>query len=215
MPSSSDQTRVGRTLTLGGGAEASPEAETSNSRSPSSSESAANQGAGFAVLLNFVGAGVLDNFRQQAIAGVLNGAAPVLFDLRINQPPEMRCKALVRTFLVHSHQPRVTDHIGGETAFDGLFHGLPQPRDHSRTLTLGTEGKSHVRRRPWSAGAAHLRKIGRAPQVTTPKLGRNSGKFQTAVWDIVWRIETRTGRIGEGGMRRPAGTARNHLRATR
>src|ERR1700746_3473832 len=33
MPSSSDQTRVGRTLTLGGGAEASPEAETSNSRS--------------------------------------------------------------------------------------------------------------------------------------------------------------------------------------
>src|SRR5467141_1590364 len=33
MPSSSDQTRVGRTLTLGGGAESSLEAETSNSRS--------------------------------------------------------------------------------------------------------------------------------------------------------------------------------------
>jgi hypothetical protein len=33
IPSSSDQTRVGRTLTLGGGAEASPEAETLNSRS--------------------------------------------------------------------------------------------------------------------------------------------------------------------------------------
>jgi hypothetical protein len=63
--------------------------------------------------------------------------------------------------------------------------------DHSRTLTLRTGGKSHVQQLPRSAGAAHQRKIGPTPQVTAPQLGRNSGKFQTAVWDIVWWIETR------------------------
>ena len=45
-----------------------------------------------------------------------------------------RCALLAveRASLVGSHQPRVSRHIGGEdrgkTAFDGLFHDLPQPR---------------------------------------------------------------------------------------
>jgi hypothetical protein len=43
----------------------------------------------------------------------------------------MRLEALERAFLVGAHQSRVARHIGGEdrgeTAFDGLFHSLPQP----------------------------------------------------------------------------------------
>jgi hypothetical protein len=39
----------------------------------------------------------------------------------------MRFEAFERPFLVGSHQPRITRHIGGEdrgeTAFDGLLHG--------------------------------------------------------------------------------------------
>jgi hypothetical protein len=49
------------------------------------------------------------------------------------------------------------------------------------------------------ASRAHLRKIGSTPQVTAPRLGRNSGKFQTAVWDIVWWIETRALGMGRAG----------------
>jgi hypothetical protein len=37
---------------------------------------------------------------------------------------------------------------------------------------------------------AHLRRIRLTPQVTALKIGRNPGKFQSAVWDIVRRIET-------------------------
>jgi hypothetical protein len=50
-------------------------------------------------------------FRQQAVAGVLYSTAPALRDLRINQLPDMRFKALVRPLLVHTHQPRVARHI--------------------------------------------------------------------------------------------------------
>ena len=52
--------------------------------------------------------------------------------IRIDHFAEMRPQALVRPLLVRPHQPRVTRHIGGkdrgETAFDGLLHGLPQGR---------------------------------------------------------------------------------------
>jgi len=43
--------------------------------------------------------------RQQAVARILYGAAPVLFDLRLNQLPEMRPEAFVRPLLVRPHQP--------------------------------------------------------------------------------------------------------------
>jgi hypothetical protein len=33
------------------------------------------------------------------------------------------------------------------------------------------------------------------------KLGGNAGKFQTAVSGILWRIDTRARRIGEGRMK--------------
>ena len=68
-------------------------------------------------------------FRQHAVAGVLDDAAPVLLDLRIDQLTEMRLQALVRAFLVHPHQTRVARHIGGEdrgkTA--GRGHGCGSP----------------------------------------------------------------------------------------
>ena len=53
-------------------------------------------------------------FHQQAVAGVLYRAAPVLPDLRLNQLPVMRPEALVRAFLVRPHQTRVARHIGGK-----------------------------------------------------------------------------------------------------
>jgi hypothetical protein len=53
-------------------------------------------------------------FHQQAVAGVLNDAAAVLLDLRINQLAQMCFEAFVRPLLVDSHQPRVARNIGGE-----------------------------------------------------------------------------------------------------
>src|SRR6516165_11467485 len=62
----------------------------------------------------------------------------------------MRLEALERAFLVRSHQPRVAGHVGGkdrgETAFDGLLHGLPSGADHSTTATAGTEEWILIRR---------------------------------------------------------------------
>jgi hypothetical protein len=56
----------------------------------------------------------------------------VLLDLWVDELAAMRLEAFERAFLVRSHQPRVARHIGGEdrgeTAFDGLLHGLPLPR---------------------------------------------------------------------------------------
>ena len=53
-------------------------------------------------------------FRQQTVTGILDDAATVLRDLRINQLPEMRLEALVRALLVGLHQTRIARHIGGE-----------------------------------------------------------------------------------------------------
>jgi hypothetical protein len=62
-------------------------------------------------------------------AGGLNDAPAMLPDLRVDELAAMRFEAFERPFLVDSHQSRVARHIGcenrGETAFDGLLHGLP------------------------------------------------------------------------------------------
>ena len=42
--------------------------------------------------------------REQAVAGVLHSTAPVLRDLRLDQPSEMRLKAFVCAFLIGAHQ---------------------------------------------------------------------------------------------------------------
>jgi hypothetical protein len=56
-------------------------------------------------------------------------AAVVLLDVRVDKLAAMRFEATKRAFLVHTHQPRIARHIcgedRGETALDGLFHGLP------------------------------------------------------------------------------------------
>jgi hypothetical protein len=55
------------------------------------------------------------NFRQHPIiAGVLDDAALVLLDLRIDRLTEMRLEPFVRPFLVGAHQTRIVGHIGGE-----------------------------------------------------------------------------------------------------
>src|SRR4029077_18309149 len=83
---------------------------------------------------------------QETIARVLYGAPAVLLDLRFDQLTEMRLEAFVRALLVYPHQPRITGDISGQdrgkTTSDGLLHGVPQRRDHSRTSTAGAEGKS-------------------------------------------------------------------------
>jgi len=70
-------------------------------------------------------------FHQHAVAGSLHDATAVFPDLRIDELAAMRLETLERPFLVRSHQPRIARHIGGEdrgeTAFDRLFHSLPQP----------------------------------------------------------------------------------------
>jgi len=66
---------------------------------------------------------------QQAVAGVLHDAAPVLLDLGVNQFTEVGLEPRVRPFLVGAHQPRITGHVGGkdggETA--GRGHGRGRP----------------------------------------------------------------------------------------
>ncbi len=66
-------------------------------------------------------AGKLD---QQAVAGGLDDAAPVLGDLRIEQLAAQRFQAFERAFLVRPHQPRIPRHIGGEDRSEaaGLAH---------------------------------------------------------------------------------------------
>src|SRR5215469_1929789 len=52
--------------------------------------------------------------RQEAIAGVLHSAAPVLRDLRLDQFPEMRLQAFVRAFLIGAHKAGIAGDISGE-----------------------------------------------------------------------------------------------------
>ncbi len=68
-------------------------------------------------------------FRQQAVAGVLDDVAPVLLDLRIDQLPEMRLEAFVRAFFVRPHQAQIARHIGGENRGQstGRGHGSSSP----------------------------------------------------------------------------------------
>ena len=72
-------------------------------------------------------AGELD---QEAVAGVLDDAAAVLGDLRIDQLAQVRLEALVRALLIRPHQPRVARHIGGED------RGEAADRGHSRRTRL-------------------------------------------------------------------------------
>jgi hypothetical protein len=53
-------------------------------------------------------------FRQPAVAGILDGTAFVLPDLRVDELAAMRLEPFVRAFLVRSHQARIARHIGGE-----------------------------------------------------------------------------------------------------
>jgi hypothetical protein len=68
-------------------------------------------------------------FREQAVAGILDDAAPVLRDLWIDQLTEMRLQALVRAFLIRPHQARIARHIGGEDRGEtaGRGHGSSSP----------------------------------------------------------------------------------------
>jgi hypothetical protein len=50
---------------------------------------------------------------EHPVAGVLYDPAPVLFDRRLNELPEMDFEAFVCAFLVRPHQPRIADHISG------------------------------------------------------------------------------------------------------
>ena len=124
-------------------------------------------------------------FRQHAVAGVLDDAAPVLLDLRIDQLPEMRLEALVRAFLVRAHQARIARHIGGEDRGEtaGRGHGSGSPpcsglsfgkiisqlarRDRLRKIQDGRRGRAQQRpvdgvprRRP--GGAPEQHETGRA-----------------------------------------------------
>ena len=53
-------------------------------------------------------------FRQHAVAGVLDDPAPVLRIFGSTSSREMRLEAFVRAFLIRAHQARIARHIGGE-----------------------------------------------------------------------------------------------------
>ena len=72
-------------------------------------------------------------FRQHPVAGILDGTAVMLRDLRINQFAEMRPEPFVRPFLVIAHETRITDHISGEDC------GETAGRGHGWAATPGRE----------------------------------------------------------------------------
>ncbi len=53
-------------------------------------------------------------FHQHAVAGGLDDAPVMLPDFRVDELAAMRLQAVEGAFLVRSHQPRITRHIGGE-----------------------------------------------------------------------------------------------------
>ena len=69
-------------------------------------------------MLNFAGAAHrIDDareLRQHAVAGGLDNPAVMLADLRTEQFAQLRLEALVRAFLIDTHQARIPHHIGGE-----------------------------------------------------------------------------------------------------
>ena len=52
-------------------------------------------------------------FRQHTVAGVLDDAARMLGDLRVDKLAAVRLEPLMRALLIRAHQPRVARHIGG------------------------------------------------------------------------------------------------------
>src|SRR6516165_11113991 len=80
--------------------------------------------------------------------------------------------------------------------------GWPHRRARRKALRHAGDGDGATRRGLTSASttkalkAAHLRQTGPTPQVKAPESGRNPGKFQTAVRDLVSTTETLIGQTG-------------------
>jgi hypothetical protein len=62
--------------------------------------------------------------REHAVAGVLDDAAAVLVNLRVNQLTEMRFDPFVGAFLISTHESAITGDVrgknGGQFAFDAF-----------------------------------------------------------------------------------------------
>jgi hypothetical protein len=56
----------------------------------------------------------LENFDQHAVASGLDDAPVMLPDFRVDEIAAVRLQAVEGAFLIRSHQPRITRHIGGE-----------------------------------------------------------------------------------------------------
>jgi len=71
-------------------------------------------------------------FRQHAVAGGLDDPAVMLADLRLEQFDETGLEALMRAFLIGTHQAGIAHHIGGEDRGEtaGCSHssGIPALR---------------------------------------------------------------------------------------
>jgi hypothetical protein len=102
-------------------------------------------------------------FRQHAIASILDDAAGMLADLRVEELAAMRLEALVRALLVRAHQPRIARHIGsedrGKTAGRGHGSGRPLCFGYRRTLII-----HHTARTTMPAQQRDRERAARAPR---------------------------------------------------
>jgi hypothetical protein len=73
-------------------------------------------------------------FRQHAIAGILDDAPGMLADLRVDEFAAMRLEPLVGALLVHAHQARVACHISGENRRQPALDPLLLPGTHRSSL---------------------------------------------------------------------------------
>src|SRR5690348_13168997 len=89
--------------------------------------------------------------------------------------------------------------LSRRVAKPGIDHPPPKAGDLSGRLRLRVDLSAVVLQpcpfvpHSFLIEISHLRQIGSAPEVTTPKNRRNPRKFQTAVWDLVGRTETPIG----------------------
>ena len=81
-------------------------------------------------------------FRQHAIAGILDDAAGMLADLWVDELAAMRLEALMGAFLVRAHQPRVARHIEGEDRGELAGHGHSSGNPAQRRPTSSVFSRS-------------------------------------------------------------------------
>ena len=100
---------------------------------------------------------------KETVAGILDDAAAVLGDLRVDQLAWMGLEPLVRPLLIRPHQARVSGHVGGEDRGEAADKGafLAQRSIWPEQVYLETRGGPSVEIRWLSGRSMHSTGVAR------------------------------------------------------